>query len=183
MITSARRRASASYASRASRSRSIATPSSEASAGTRRRRVLTSEELPPSSVIVPTRRPPAVSANPSRASSPSVISARVACNARAASAEICSRSASTVPCSSSAVATSASSEASRARRRDLAASSETTIEVTTKTTSANQLRESASVSVCTGSRKKKLNASMLATDTTTAYASPQTAATGRTAKM
>ena len=60
---------------------------------------------------------------------------------------------------------SASSSASRARRRERVASSDTTTDVTTNTISANQLRESASVSVCTGSRKKKLNASMLATDT------------------
>ncbi len=55
--------------------------------------------------------------------------------------------------------------------------------MTTNTISANQLRESASVSVCTGSRKKKLKASMLATDTASEYAIPQSAATGRTANM
>ena len=112
-----------------------------------------------------------------------MISRRVDLQRPRRSAEICSSSASTVPCSSSEVAISASSDASRARRRDRAASSETTTEVTTNTTSANQFRESVSVSVCTGSRKKKLNASMLATDTTTAYASPQTTAIGSTAKM
>ena len=54
--------------------------------------------------------------------------------------------------------------------------------MTTKTASANQFRESCSVNVCTGGRKKKLNASMLATETAIASASPQTIATGSTAK-
>ena len=52
-----------------------------------------------------------------------------------------------------------------------------------KTSSANQLRESASVNVYSGGRKKKLNASIDATATGIAYAIPQPIATGITAKM
>jgi hypothetical protein len=70
------------------------------------------------------------------------------------------------------VATSATSaasisrcSASVARRRARVARPLTTTAVTRYTASANQLRESASVNVCTGGRKNQLNASMLATDT------------------
>jgi hypothetical protein len=76
-----------------------------------------------------------------------VITAPSACNARDASAEIRSSSSSTVPCSSRDVAISARSEASRSRQRDRVASAETTTDVATNTSSANQLRESASVNV------------------------------------
>ena len=58
------------------------------------------------------------------------------------------------------MAISASSADSVARRRDRAASSLTTTAVTTNTASANQLRESASVNVYSGGRKKKLKASI-----------------------
>jgi hypothetical protein len=64
----------------------------------------------------------------------------------------------------SAVTTSRCS-ASVARRRARAASPLTTTAVTRYTASANQLRESDSVSVRTGGRKSQLKASMLATDT------------------
>ena len=50
-------------------------------------------------------------------------------------------------------------------RRDLLASSLTTSAVTEYTARANQFAESRSVNVCVGGRKKKLNASMLATAT------------------
>ena len=54
--------------------------------------------------------------------------------------------------------------------------------VTRYTASASQLPRSASVNVYSGGRKKKLNASMLATATGTANNRPQKIATGRTAK-
>jgi hypothetical protein len=82
----------------------------------------------------------------------------------------------------SAVAASACAAASSARRRERAASSLTTIAVTTKTPSANQLLESASVKVWTGGRKKKLKASIDAIETATAHGRPQTIATGSTAR-
>jgi hypothetical protein len=50
-----------------------------------------------------------------------------------------------------------------------------------KTASANQSDESCRASVWTGGRKKKLNASMLATDTAIADGSPKKMATGKTA--
>ena len=117
--------------------------------------------------IVPTRRPPGerVALDRPAGASPSVIRASSTWSARAASAEIRSSSVPTVPRSSSEVAISASSDASRARRRERAARSLTTIAVTTKTASANQFLESASVNVCTGGRKNQLKASMLATET------------------
>ena len=81
----------------------------------------------------------------------------------------------TSPPSSSDVATSARSavstsrcSASVARRRVLAARPDTTTAVTTYTASANQLRESDRVNVCTGGRKNQLKASMLAIETSTA---------------
>ncbi len=84
---------------------------------------------------------------------------------------------------------SASSDASRCRcsastvrRRERAASSLTTTAVPEYTASANQFALSVKVSVWTGGRKKKLNASMLPTATGREKASPQTTATGRTAK-
>ena len=74
--------------------------------------------------------------------------------------EICARRAvSRSRCSASAV-----------RRRARAAKSLTTIAVTRYTASANQFVRSASVNVCTGGRKKKLKASMLAIETGIAYA-------------
>ena len=90
--------------------------------------------------------------------------------------------------SNSDVATSATSaasvsrcSASIARRRAPVASPLTTTAVTRYTASANQLRESVSVKECTGGRKNQLKASMLATDTGPAYASPNATATGSTA--
>ena len=62
--------------------------------------------------------------------------------------------------------------AAAARRRARAASSLTTTAVARYTASANQFSLSASVNVCTGGRWNQLNASMLATDTTSASASP-----------
>jgi hypothetical protein len=87
----------------------------------------------------------------------------------------------TSPRSSSEVAISASRADSRACRRDRAASSLTTTDVTRKTARANQFRESARVNVYSGGKNRKLNAAMLAIDTITANAKPQTTATGRTA--
>ena len=60
------------------------------------------------------------------------------------------------------------SAAARALRRARVASSLTTTAVTTKTASATQFPESVSASVCSGGRKKKLNASMLKTETASA---------------
>ena len=87
----------------------------------------------------------------------------------------------TSPRSSREVAISVRSADSRARRRNRAASSLATIPVTRKTVSANQLLESERVNVCTGGRKKKLKASMLAIETGTAYRSPQKIEMGSTA--
>jgi hypothetical protein len=52
------------------------------------------------------------------------------------------------------------------------ASSLTTTAVITNTASATQFSESVSASVCSGGRKKKLKASMLAIETPSAYARP-----------
>ena len=72
----------------------------------------------------------------------------------------------------------------RSRRlRDRAASSLTTTAVTTNTASANQLRESASVNVCTGGRKNQLKASIEAIATPIPNRVPHRTAIGRTAKM
>ena len=171
------RSASASTALRASRSRSIATASSDASAGNRRLRAARFGSPPSTSSSVPTRLPPARSSigeafGACGRSPSSTIDADGAWSTAATRSPIQSiRPATSPPCSSE-VAISASSavsasrcSASVARRRARAASSLTTTAVNTYTASANQLRESSSVNVCTGERKKKLNSSMPPIDT------------------
>jgi hypothetical protein len=81
------------------------------------------------------------------------------------------------------VAIPARSSDSVARRLDRAASSLTTTAVTTKTASASQFRESASVNVWMGGRKNQLNASIEAIATPTPNPVPQRTAIGSTAKM
>ena len=71
--------------------------------------------------------------------------------------------------------------ASRARRRARAASSLVTTATTRYTTSTSQFSPSLRCSVCVGGRKSQLKASMLATATGSANASPQTTAIGSTA--
>lgn len=80
---------------------------------------------------------------------------RSTCNTCAASAAIRSSSSLTLPWAGSEVAIRANKADSRARRRERAANSLTTTAVTRNTASANQLRESASVSVYRGGRKKR----------------------------
>ena len=75
----------------------------------------------------------------------------------------------------------ASRAASVARRRDRAASSLTTTAVKMNTTSATQFPESERRNVYTGSRKKKLNASIEAIAAATPKRVPQITEIGSTA--
>jgi hypothetical protein len=88
-----------------------------------------------------------------------------------------------VACDSASKAASRSPVRRRLRERARAASSLTTTAVTEYAASANQFDESCSVNVWTGVRKKKLNASMLATATGSDQRMPQSTATGSTANM